>query len=338
MPKVSIVMPTYNAEKYIGEAIESILNQTFTDYEFIIINDGSTDHTKEIIKRYDDPRIVLLENEKNSGIVVTLNKGVQFASGEYIARMDSDDISLCTRLERQVIYLDSHKNIGVVGTALQVFGERIEAQNRFFSDRKEILKAELLFNSCLAHPTVMFRRSLIQNISACYDIQFAGIEDFALWWKLVQVTDIGCINEVLLRYRSHEKQITKDKSDVRLEKSFRFLEQRLQTLQIIFSEEEKETLIMYSYSNWDYFNSDTLLLFVDALGRICRNNITKKFFEQDALKEVLGSAVLCSLNHSKIQNSEKIKVQHQAISKGILSPVLACKSFVKRFISRIHLF
>lgn len=120
MPKVSVVMPAFNAEKYIREAVDSILNQTFTDFEFIIINDGSTDHTKEIILEYDDPRIVLLENEKNSGIVVTLNKGIQFARGEYIARMDSDDISLCNRIERQVLFLDSHAHIGLIGSVLLV--------------------------------------------------------------------------------------------------------------------------------------------------------------------------------------------------------------------------
>lgn len=332
MPKVSVVMPAYNAEKYIGEAIESILNQTFTDFEFIIINDGSTDGTKDIILEYDDPRIVLLENEKNSGIVVSLNKGIQFARGQYIARMDSDDISLRNRIERQVSFLDNHAHIGVVGSALQVFGKGIDTQNRFFSDSKEKLKAEMLFNSCLAHPTVMFRRSLIQNINACYDIQYVGIEDFALWWKLAQVTDIGCINEVLLRYRSHEKQITKEKSDARMERSFRFLEHRLQTLQITLNEEEKKALIMYSYSNWDYFNSATLLLFVDTLARIFKNNLAKTFFEQDALKEVTGLSVLFSSNNAKIYRTEKIKVQIRAVSKGILSPVLACKSLVRSFI------
>ena len=332
MPKVSVVMPAYNAEKYIGEAIESILNQTYTDFEFIIINDGSTDRTKEIILEYDDPRIVLLENEKNSGIVVTLNKGLDAAKGEYIARMDADDISLCNRIERQVMFLDSHKHIGVVGSALQVFGDGIDNQNRFFSDSKEKLKAELLFSSCLAHPTVMFRCSLIRKSNACYDLQFAGIEDYALWWTLAQITDLGCINEILLKYRSHEKQITKDKSDARLERSFRFLEHRLQTLQITLNEEEKKALIMYSYSNWDYFNSDTLRLFVDTLARIYKNNIAKPFFEQNALKRVTGFAVLVSSNNAKIYGTEKIKVQIGAVSKGILSPVLACKYYVSSFI------
>ena len=125
MPKISVVMPAYNAEKYIGEAIESILNQTFKDFEFIIINDGSVDHTKEIIREYNDPRIVLLENDKNRGIVLSLNKGLDAATGKYIARMDADDIALKNRFERQVEYLDEHKDIGVLGTGICTFGEKI---------------------------------------------------------------------------------------------------------------------------------------------------------------------------------------------------------------------
>lgn len=109
MPKISVVMPAYNAEKYIGKSIDSILNQTYGDFEFIIINDGSKDSTKEIILSYSDNRIVYLENEINSGIVVTLNKGLEYATGEYIARMDADDIAVAERLEKQIEFMEKIK-------------------------------------------------------------------------------------------------------------------------------------------------------------------------------------------------------------------------------------
>ena len=332
MPKVSVIMPAYNAERYIGEAIDSILNQTFINFEFIIIDDGSTDDTKDIILSYDDPRIILLENKKNSGIVVSLNKGIQFARGTYIARMDSDDIAISNRLERQVCFLDNHENIGVVGSALRVFGEDIDDQDRFFTEDSEQLKAELLFNSCLAHPTVMFRHSLVQNTNECYDIRFNGIEDFALWWEFAQITEIGCINEILLLYRSHENQITKDMSQARIDRSLRFLNHRLQTLQIKVDEKEKKTLIMYSYGKWEYFNSNTLLLFIKVLERISKNNITKKFFEQSALKEVMGAAVVCLTNNVNLSRIGKNKLLIYAVIKGVLSPVLMCKSIIRNFI------
>ena len=113
VPGVSVVMPAYNAAKYIKEAIDSILAQTYRDFEFIIVNDGSTDNTKEIILSYSDPRIVYIENEQNSGICVTLNKGLDAAKGRYIVRMDSDDIALPQRLEVQVRYMDANPVVGV---------------------------------------------------------------------------------------------------------------------------------------------------------------------------------------------------------------------------------
>ena len=172
MPKISVVMPAYNAEKYIGEAIESILNQTFKDFEFIIINDGSVDHTKEIIQKYNDSRIVLLENDKNRGIVLSLNKGLDAATGEYIARMDADDIALMNRLERQAEYLDEHKDIGVLGTGICIFGEKIKEQKRVFTTNSEQLKAELIFNPCIAHPTVMIRKSVLQKYNFAFQKRF----------------------------------------------------------------------------------------------------------------------------------------------------------------------
>lgn len=150
MPKVSVVMPAYNAEKYIGESIKSILNQTFIDFEFIIINDGSRDRTKEIILSYSNDRIVYLENEINSGIVVTLNKGLEYATGEYIARMDADDIAVAERLEKQIEFMEENKDVGVLGTGICIFGEDVQEQARVFTTNPEQLKAELIFNSCIA--------------------------------------------------------------------------------------------------------------------------------------------------------------------------------------------
>lgn len=158
MIKISVVMPAYNAEKYIGQAIESILNQTYSNFEFIIINDGSNDKTKEVILSYKDDRIIYLENERNFGIVVTLNKGLEKANGEYIARMDADDIAEPNRFEKQIKYLDKNIEIGVLGSGICTFGENIESKKRLFTTNADQLKAELIFSSCIAHPTVMIRK------------------------------------------------------------------------------------------------------------------------------------------------------------------------------------
>ena len=191
-------MPAYNAEKYINETIDSILNQSYKDFEFIIINDGSTDRTKEIILSYSDERIVYLENEKNSGIVVTLNKGLEKASGEYIARMDSDDISLVNRLEKQVEFMDKNLDVGVLGTGICVFGDSINDQERVFTTNSEQLKAELIFNSCIAHPTVMIRSSILKNNNLNYSEEFAGAEDYHLWWRIAKVSKIATLPDILV--------------------------------------------------------------------------------------------------------------------------------------------
>ena len=119
--KATVLMPVYNAEKYVAEAIDSILNQTFNDFEFLIINDGSTDNSLDIIKSYDDPRITIINNETNLGLSHTLNKGIELARGEYIIRMDADDISLSIRLEKQIEFMDSNQHIGICGSWIQTF-------------------------------------------------------------------------------------------------------------------------------------------------------------------------------------------------------------------------
>ncbi len=122
-PKVSVIMSVYNGDKYLREAIESILNQTFTDFEFIIVNDGSTDNSLEIIESYDDERIKTINNKKNIGLTKSLNKALKFAKGKYIARQDADDVSLPNRFEKQVEYLDSHPEVALVGTSVYLIDE-----------------------------------------------------------------------------------------------------------------------------------------------------------------------------------------------------------------------
>lgn len=155
MPVVSVLMPTYNAEKYLKEAIDSILNQTFTDFEFLIIDDNSKDKTKKIIGKYNDKRIKLIKGPQK-GLAAALNCGIKKAQGKYIARMDADDISLPARFEKQVNYLEAHPEITVLGTWQEHFG-RWNFIHKAKATHEEC-KAELLFNCDLCHSTLMFRK------------------------------------------------------------------------------------------------------------------------------------------------------------------------------------
>jgi glycosyltransferase involved in cell wall biosynthesis len=207
-PRITVLMAVYNSEQYVREAIESILNQSFHDFEFLIIDDGSTDSSPSILAEYAarDPRIVLAPNEGNIGHANSLNKGLKMARGEYIARMDSDDISLPDRLLRQVAFMDAHPNIGICGTWLRFFG-RINQNWCLPQDDTEI-RCYMFFDSPLAHPTVMMRRRIIVDHDLAYKQEYDPAEDYALWSEAAKFTAFANLPEVLFLYRAHDSQLT----------------------------------------------------------------------------------------------------------------------------------
>jgi len=184
-PKISVVMSVYNGEKYLRGAIESILNQTFKDFEFIIINDGSIDRTSEILESYDDPRIILVYQE-HLGLTKSLNKGITLAKGTYIARQDADDISLPERLEKQIEFLEKHKNVALLGTAANIIDERgfhfktIEFPCDYSSIRKGMKK----FNH-FVHGSVMFKRQCFFEAGGYREL-FPTAQDYDLWLRFVE--------------------------------------------------------------------------------------------------------------------------------------------------------
>ncbi|MFC1591413.1 glycosyltransferase family 2 protein [Thermodesulfobacteriota bacterium] len=206
-PKITILMPVFNAEKHLLDAMDSILNQTFADFEFLIINDGSADRSCEIISSYADARIRLVHNDTNLGVEKTLNKGFTLAKGDYIARMDSDDISLPARLEKQVAFMQAHKHIAVCGTWIETFGAT-HRTHKYPGSHKDIC-CRLLFETALAHPSVMLRRNVLLQSSLLYDEthQYRRAEDYDLWVRISKIFDLANIGEVLLKYRQHESNV-----------------------------------------------------------------------------------------------------------------------------------
>lgn len=215
-------MPVYNGERYLREAIDSILSQTFRNFEFLIINDASTDGTVGIINSYTDPRIRLVHNKTNMGRCATPNKGLDLARGEYLARMDCDDISLPTRLEKQVAFLDAHPDVGVCGTWIKLF-MGADYVIRYPLIHEEI-KCHLLLGCQLAHSSVMFRKKVLLDHHLYYDDNYKPTEDYYLWTRCSNVTSLANIPEILVKYRWHAEQIsqidanTQDKhaSDIRM--------------------------------------------------------------------------------------------------------------------------
>jgi len=210
-PGVSVILSVYNGESYISESMESILNQTFRDFELIVINDGSTDRTSEIIKSYSDPRIINLENEKNIGIARSSNKGLRIARGRYIAIMDADDISLPERFQKQFKFLENNPDIGVCGTWIKVIDKNgTWMKNICYPTSSEVISCSLLFYDCFANPTTMFRKKIIEELGE-YDPGFIAAMDYDLWTRTIGYYKFSNIPEFLLKYRMHGQNISQDR-------------------------------------------------------------------------------------------------------------------------------
>lgn len=200
-PVVSVVMPLYNGERYLREAVESVLAQTFADFELIAIDDASTDGTARLMESYDDPRIRLLRNEANLGLVGTLNRGLGAAAGAYVARMDQDDVSLPERFAKQVAFMDSHPEVAACGT----WARHIDAEGRLMGDIRKAVGRQMDYEfwrpSPLFHSSAMIRVSQLGPMR--YDPEAYWCEDYDLWLRLRREHRLDNLPEFLLLYRIH---------------------------------------------------------------------------------------------------------------------------------------
>lgn len=205
-PIISVIFPVFNASQHLKEAIGSILSQNYQNFEIIIINDGSTDKSEEILKSYKDSRLKIITHRINKGLVYTLNEGFRHCRGKYIARMDADDIAQQNRFTTQASYLDNNPDIDVVGSSIRVFG----IDNYFWtlpSNPMEV-DAHSLFRCSLAHPSIMMRKTSVEQYKLTYSNLYPDAEDYFLWAKiLAQGGKLANIKETLLRYRTHNTQI-----------------------------------------------------------------------------------------------------------------------------------
>lgn len=214
-PRVTVLMPVYNGERFLPDAIDSILAQTFAEFELLVVDDGSTDRSAAIVSSYADSRIRLVQNGENLGLIATLNRGLELARGGYVARMDCDDVSLPERLARQVSFMDAHPEIGVCGAWYLEFGASIGSVMRLAPDHESI-RCGTLFNPVVGHPTVFLRKSAFRDNGLCYDAAFAHAEDYQLWARAMKCCNFANIPELLLYYRVHAQQVTRSRADEQL--------------------------------------------------------------------------------------------------------------------------
>lgn len=213
-PAITVLMPVYNAAAYVGQAIESILSQSFHDFEFIIINDGSTDGSEQVILSYSDPRIRYINNDGNKGLIYTLNRGMAMAQGDYIARMDADDISQPQRLEKQLAEFKKDPELVICGSFIKTFGRSESYIDYMAATNAQILSA--IFIACpFAHPSVMLKKQALLKLDEVYRSDYKHAEDYDLWSRLVFTGHSKNIPEFLLHYREHDQQVSTVYQDIK---------------------------------------------------------------------------------------------------------------------------
>ena len=210
-PLVSILLPAYNCEKYLQQAIDSLLMQTFTDYELLIINDGSTDSTTAIINSYSDQRIEHVQNDGNKGLIYCLNLGIQMANGKYIARMDADDVCQPQRLEKQVQWMEKNELTAMVACTILFIDEQNKPMGNWALDKATLtataIKKTMPWQCCIAHPSVLMRSSVLKKYT--YAANQKHTEDYDLWMQLLaDGHTIEKLPETLLHYRVHAQSVT----------------------------------------------------------------------------------------------------------------------------------
>lgn len=215
-PLVSVNMPAFNAGKYIAEAIQSVIDQTYQNWELIIINDFSTDNTKEEIAKFNDPRIKVFNNSQNEGIVYTRNRALHYSQGKYVAVLDADDVFLPEKLSRQVEFMETHDNYGMVGTGFRFIYQETQELSDYYCwyAKAEYFPAILLFNNFFVHSTTLFRTTLAKDI--LYKPLIKGCapgEEYQLFVEIALTHKIYNLNHDLARYRQHKEGISKTRED-----------------------------------------------------------------------------------------------------------------------------
>ncbi|WP_343338768.1 Undecaprenyl-phosphate 4-deoxy-4-formamido-L-arabinose transferase [Terrisporobacter petrolearius] len=303
---VTVFMPVYNTEKYLRQSIESILNQTYKNFELLIIDDGSTDSSVDIIKSYNDDRIILVKNEKNKGLPYTRNKGLDLAKGEYIALMDSDDISKNNRLAIQVKFLEKHKEIQVVGSRQETLieGKIYKPSNA----RKEYIDVnkKLMFYSCVPNPTIMFRKDFFYKNKIRYRKECFVAQDYAFFVDCVaKGGNIAILSEPVLIYRSGHDNITKLSVKYKQNERKKVMDNiRIRCLNNngIFLDDKENILFNKIFSDpiMD-ISIDDINEYKKLINKILliKNNINKKGFADEIKLNLLNR--LLDINATKIQ-------------------------------------
>lgn len=287
IPRVSIVMPVFNSGKFVAESIRSLLDQTYRDFELIIVDDGSTDSSKEIIAGFTDPRIRVLTNDKNQGIVFSRNKGLAQVRGEYYAPFDSDDIASQDKLEKQVKYMDAHPEIAMIGSWAKMMDESDKTLNQRWklTSKPELIPSIMLFRNYFVHSSLLVRMKAIENIN--YEPGLDVVEDYKFCADLAFSHPVSIFPDYLLKYRVHSKSAMRINNRRLLEQDTRIYRYLFWKLGIKLSETDLNCIFALKGNNKiDDFN--LLLQIHQFLLNILNQNLMHNFFDHHYLQKTVA--------------------------------------------------
>ncbi len=331
-PLVTVILPVYNAQLFLAKAIDSVLAQTYTHFELLLINDGSTDDSERIILSYTDVRIRYIKNKQNIQLIATLNKGIALAQGEYIARMDADDECMPTRLAKQVQFMQDNPNVGVCGTYARRKDIRTNTiTNWEYPTTHNQMKCRLFWGSTIIHPTAMLRNSVLQHIK--FNANYPHAEDYKLWKDIAQYYTLANIPEYLLNYTEHDGQITETQKTNMNATSFKINKEWLYELDLYLPleiEEHYQKFLYYDYTNWYNANVQQLIIFLELL---TTHNNSKNIFDTQLFAQQLAERIYFVIfNTTKIAPKGLMYYQHSIFET--IAPITLTgklKYYYKRF-------
>lgn len=347
--RVSIIASAYNEEKYISEMMDSIIAQSYQNWELIIIDDASTDRTWEIIGSYKDGRIKASRNSSNIGLTANLNKALNMAQGEYIARIDADDIAFHDRIRKQVKYMDLHPEVVLCGGWMREIGNRYDICRT--NVNSDVLKIKLLFNAVIAHPTFIIRKAALEKNQLSYDENLLYAQDYRLEYQMSKIGKISNMPEILVGYRIHNTQISKKSGLKQKEYADETRTLILKDMRICLTEEQNDLWIKFCMLDCKDICDEDIMVLKDIIEIIIRKNDIELIFDHEHLKRILNGRFkrfvdLCEFH--KNVNSDSIhgssydyKFQKMAMSMYFLQRIEKYeirKCFIKNGIKSVAIY
>jgi glycosyltransferase involved in cell wall biosynthesis len=334
-PLVTVFMPVYNAGKYLKEAIASILNQTYKNFEFLIVNDGSTDDSLATIKSFNDKRIRLIENESNIGLIASLNIGLIESKGAYIVRMDQDDISLSHRIETQINFLIKNPEYGLIGSWFEDFGENIPNKIVKYSSNDTEIRIRHLYQTHISHPTAVIKKEIIDKYNLEFDSLRVHGEDYDFWVRISQYCKMSNFPELLVRKRDHPKNITNHYSKSMSETCTKVKQLQFRKMGVELNQIQTDLYTRFADPEW-HFSDAELNILEEMLNNIIRANDLSAFVPVDEFRRYVSEKWfhLCYHNN-KIKNQGFNRFHRAPFSKYYnLNTVSKLKFRIKSAISK----